>query len=164
MDMLAAFGAVTEKPRIAEFLSPLASVRFRSLLWSQMLRLLVTLCSLSCPALPGPATPPGPPLPLIRAQGVAPTGPAHPIFLSGNNSLVESHRGADARLSCRVRRESDYGTVSIVQYCAECTVNDTALYRSAGSGGPAQTPSWSCSPWRTTPTWRTPGSPSSGPF
>ena len=80
-----------------------------------MLRLLVTLCSLSCPALPDPATPPAPPLPLIRAQGVAPTGPAHPIFLSGNNSLVESHRGADARLSCRVRRESDYGTVSIVQ-------------------------------------------------
>ena len=34
------------------------------------------------------------------------------IFLSRNNSLVETHLGADIRLNCRITRDSEYGTVS----------------------------------------------------
>jgi len=34
------------------------------------------------------------------------------IFLSQNNSVVETHVGADVRLHCRITRDSDYGTIS----------------------------------------------------
>ena len=33
--------------------------------------------------------------------------------ISQNNSVVETHVGADVRLHCRITRDSDYGTVSV---------------------------------------------------
>ena len=54
----------------------------------------------------------------IQAHGVgAGQGAEHEIFLSANFTLVETHKGSDTRLNCRVKRGSDYGTVrrSIVQ-------------------------------------------------
>ena len=51
---------------------------------------------------------------MIRAHGVE-LGRAseHEIFLSANFTLVETHKGSDTRLNCRVKRGSDYGTVRI---------------------------------------------------
>ena len=48
----------------------------------------------------------------IQAHGVgAGQGAEHEIFLSANFTLVETHKGSDTRLNCRVKRGSDYGTV-----------------------------------------------------
>ena len=53
-------------------------------------------------------------LPVIQAHGVG--GPGYGgegnVFLSANNSRVETHKGTDITLNCRVARDSDYGTVS----------------------------------------------------
>jgi len=38
------------------------------------------------------------------------------IFLSRNNTLVETHLGAEVRLNCRITRDSEYGTVNIKIY------------------------------------------------
>lgn len=49
----------------------------------------------------------------IRAHGVNLDKESdHEIFLSANFSLVEAHKGSDATLNCRVRRNSDFGTIS----------------------------------------------------
>jgi len=49
----------------------------------------------------------------IRAHGVDLDRESdHEIFLSANFSLVEAHKGSDATLNCRVRRNSDFGTIS----------------------------------------------------
>lgn len=49
----------------------------------------------------------------IRAHGVDLDKESdHEIFLSANFSLVEAHKGSDATLNCRVRRNSDFGTIS----------------------------------------------------
>ncbi|XP_023340766.1 adhesion G protein-coupled receptor A2 [Eurytemora carolleeae] len=44
------------------------------------------------------------------------------IFLSRNNTLVETHLGAEVRLNCRITRDSEYGTISWFK-------NDTGLLR-----------------------------------
>ena len=49
-------------------------------------------------------------LPAIQAHGVA--GLKDPIFLSANNTRVDTHQGTDVTLNCRLARDSDYGTVS----------------------------------------------------
>ena len=53
-------------------------------------------------------------LPVIQAHGVggADVEGEGNIFLSANNSRVETHKGTDITLNCRVARDSDYGTVS----------------------------------------------------
>ena len=38
------------------------------------------------------------------------------IFLSRNNTVVETHLGADVRLNCRITRDSDYGTVNFTVF------------------------------------------------
>ena len=49
----------------------------------------------------------------VQAHGVVgPGGGEGDIFLSANNTLVETHKGTDTTLNCRVARDSDYGTVS----------------------------------------------------
>jgi len=51
--------------------------------------------------------------PKIRAHGVGGLGGADgEIFLSANNTLVETHKGTDTTLNCRIARDSDYGTIS----------------------------------------------------
>ena len=50
---------------------------------------------------------------MIQAQGVAvDDGGEDRIFLSANLTVVETHRGSDVTLNCRVVRNTDYGTVS----------------------------------------------------
>ena len=50
---------------------------------------------------------------LIQAQGLAgDDGGEDRIFLSANLTVVETHRGSDVTLNCRVIRNTDYGTVS----------------------------------------------------
>ena len=50
---------------------------------------------------------------LIQAQGLAlEEGGEERIFLSANLTVVETHRGSDVTLNCRVIRNTDYGTVS----------------------------------------------------
>ena len=54
----------------------------------------------------------------VRAHGVLAHGVVGPgggeggIFLSANNSLVETSKGTDISINCRIARDSDYGTVS----------------------------------------------------
>lgn len=56
----------------------------------------------------------GPGQGLVQAHGVGlDSGLEDDIFLSANLSVVETHRGSDVTLNCRVKRNSDYGTVRI---------------------------------------------------
>ena len=48
----------------------------------------------------------------IQAHGVGAASDSDEIFLSSNFTLVETHRGSDTTLNCRVRRGSDFGTVN----------------------------------------------------
>ena len=48
----------------------------------------------------------------IQAHGVGGGSDPDEIFLSSNFTLVETHRGSDTTLNCRVRRGSDFGTVN----------------------------------------------------
>ena len=48
----------------------------------------------------------------IQAHGVGVGSESDEIFLSSNFTLVETHRGSDTTLNCRVRRGSDFGTVN----------------------------------------------------
>ena len=51
---------------------------------------------------------------VIQAHGVGGPGLGGEgqIFLSANNTVVETHMGTDTTLNCRIARDSDYGTVS----------------------------------------------------
>ena len=51
--------------------------------------------------------------PMIQAHGVGGPGVGEGgIFLSANNTVVETHKGTDTTINCRITRDSDYGTVS----------------------------------------------------
>ena len=52
-------------------------------------------------------------MPVIQAHGVGgpELGEEGHIFLSANNTVVETHKGTDTTLNCRIARDSDYGTV-----------------------------------------------------
>ena len=51
--------------------------------------------------------------PMIQAHGVGGPGVVEGgIFLSANNTVVETHKGTDTTINCRITRDSDYGTVS----------------------------------------------------
>ena len=53
-------------------------------------------------------------MPVIQAHGVGgpELGAEGHIFLSANNTVVETHKGTETTLNCRIARDSDYGTVS----------------------------------------------------
>ena len=60
-----------------------------------------------------------PVVPLVQAHGVHAHGVGGggggegEIFLSANNTVVETTKGTDISINCRIARDSDYGTVSI---------------------------------------------------
>lgn len=53
-------------------------------------------------------------MPVIQAHGVGgpELGAEGHIFLSANNTVVETHKGTETTLNCRIARDSDYGTIS----------------------------------------------------